>query len=218
MAITSEHSHKIGPHLLPVPPSLREQITAWAKAHKGRLYAPISHPELSDFDSVWPAERFEVIAKAVPPDAKTALDIGAHWGFFSLGLAGMGLTVTAIESNPKNAHLFRQIAEVSGQSVDIRQMSVFEFSEKEFDVVLALNIFHHFLRNEEDHRKLMDFLGGLKCRVFLYQAHSTAGKGMQDAYANYAPEEMCSIICQRTGLSNWEYLDVVKRRPIYKIF
>ena len=182
MALTSfaRETSDASPAWKDVPLAFREEVLAWAARHKGKLYAPISHPQLANIPSVWPPRRFETVRAAVPADARTALDIGAHWGFFSLGLARLGLEVTAVESDPENAGFLRRIAELSGIPVTVEERSIFDLERVEFDLVLALNIFHHFLRKPETYRNLIGFLSRLRCRTMIYQAHSIDGPKMKD--------------------------------------
>jgi hypothetical protein len=202
----------------PVPPGFREEVLAWAARHKGKLYAPISHPQLADIPSVWPPKRFEVVRAAVPSDARAVLDIGAHWGFFSIGLSRLGLEVTAVESNPENATFLRRIAALSGAEVTVEERSVFELGGRDVDVVLALNIFHHFLRQPDSYARLMEFLSRLRCRTMIYQAHAADGAKMKDAYARIPPEEMCDVICRKVGLGRWELIDTFNRRKMFRIY
>jgi hypothetical protein len=201
-----------------VPPSFREEIVAWAGRHKGKLYAPIGHPQLADIAAVWPPRRFEAVRAAVPADARTALDIGAHWGFFSIGLGRLGLAVTAVESNPENARFLRRIAELSGVSVDVEERSAFEIERTDFDVVLALNIFHHFLRKPDTYANLIGLLSRLRCRTMIYQAHAVDGAKMKGAFARIPPEEMCDIICRKTGLHDWELIETFNKRKMFRIY
>ena len=51
----------VSPAWKDVPLAFREQVLAWAARHKGKLYAPISHPQLANIPSVWPPQRFETV-------------------------------------------------------------------------------------------------------------------------------------------------------------
>lgn len=201
-----------------VPPALREKVLAWAARHNNKLYAPISHPQLSDIPSVWPPKRFEPVRSAVPVDARTALDVGAHWGFFSIELAKMGLDVTAVEKNPRNAAFLREIAELSSAAVTVEERSIFDLDRPDFDVVIALNIFHHFIRDEETYGKLMAFLSKLRCRTLLYQAHANDERRMKESFARIPAEEMCDVICRKTGLGNWELIDIFRNRKLFRLY
>ena len=219
MALTSFAGETtVSPVWKDVPSSFRKEVLAWAARHKGKLYAPISHPQLADIPSVWPPRRFETIRGALPADARTALDIGAHWGFLSIGLAALGLDVTAVESVPENASFLRRIAELSGTPVKVEERSVFELDGLDFDVVLALNIFHHFLRQPDSYRQLMDLLSRLRCRTMIYQAHAIDGPKMKEAFARIPPEEMCDIICRKVGLNGWEQIDIFNKRKVFRIY
>jgi len=194
------------------------KVLAWAEQHKGKLYAPIAHPQLSDIKSVWPPSRFEYVRKALPADARTALDVGSHWGFFAIGLARLGLDVTAVEANRENARFLREIARLSGAEVRVEEKSIFDLKSTEYDVVLALNIFHHFLRQTDTYEQLIGFLSRLRCRTMIYQAHAVDGRKMQDAFARIPAEEMCDVICRKVGLGNWELIETFNKRKLFRIY
>ena len=123
-----------------------------------------------------------------------------------------------MESDPENAGFLRRIAELSDIPVTVEERSIFDLERVEFDLVLALNIFHHFLRKPETYGKLIEFLSRLRCRTMIYQAHSIDGPKMKDAFARIPPEEMCDIICRKTGLTNWEMIDIFNKRKVFRIY
>lgn len=212
-----ESSRETGPWH-DVPPTFREKILDWAARHKGKLYAPIRHPQLSDIPSSWSPKRFDSIRAAVPAEARSALDIGAHWGFFSIEFAKMGLKVTAVEKNPKNAVFLREIAALSSAPLTVEERSIFDLDRLDFDVVLALNIFHHFIRDEDTYGKFMAFLSRLRCRTLLYQGHANHEKWMAESFARIPAEEMCDIICRKTGLGNWELIETFRKRKLFRLY
>ena len=52
----------------------------------------------------------------------------------------------------------------------------------------------------------------------IYQAHSIDGLKMKTAFARIPPEEMCDIICMKTGLTNWEMIDIFNKRKVFRIY
>src|SRR5690606_4409743 len=132
-------------------------------------------------------ERFAIIEPNIPPDAKTALDIGAHWGFFSHLLTDRGISVTAVESDKNSIYFLKELAKASGKDIKVIEGSVLDASLGPYDLVLALNIFHHFLKKEPVFKSFKQFLSKLKCRSMIFQAHATNEKQMKGAHRNFEP-------------------------------
>jgi hypothetical protein len=60
----------------------RLQILDYARRHGGKLYQPITHPDLSDIPAAHEDIRFRLIKSSLPLKGGTLLDIGANWGYF----------------------------------------------------------------------------------------------------------------------------------------
>jgi len=197
---------------------LHQDVLAYASRRKGRIYAPIDHPAFSDLAHEHGPERFEIIRRHIPADAKSALDIGTHWGYFAHLLERHGLQVTAAENMKEYLPFLERIRSLYGDSFTIYPHSIFEMDGKlTFDVVLALNIFHHFIKTETLQDRLVDFLGRLECQVIFFQAHSTHEGQMKGAYRNYEPEQFCDFIVANSMLVSYEKIGQVGARPVYKI-
>ena len=46
--------------------------------------------------------------------------------------------------------------------------------DREYDVVLALNIFHHFLKDKRSHDKFVRMLQRLQTKIMIFQSHLTS--------------------------------------------
>lgn len=199
-----------------VPAELRERAVAYVEKY-GALYAPVLHPDLADLPSVHGHERFAIIKPSIPADAKTALDIGAHWGFFSHLMTDHGLKVTAVESDKNSIYFIKEIAKASGKDITVVEGSVLDVKLGAYDVVLALNIFHHFLKKEPIFNKFKLFLNSLDCKTMIFQSHATNEKQMTGAFRNFEPEAFCEFIISQSKLSRYEKIGEVGTRPLFKI-
>ena len=79
-----------------------------------------------------------------------------------------------------------------------------ELTTNDFEVVLGLNIFHHFLKTEKDYKLLIAFLDRLKVNYMFFEAHLPDEKQMINAFKNYPAEEFCDFIMEHTGLTKKE--------------
>ncbi|MDP3668901.1 MAG: hypothetical protein Q8R69_04325, partial [Telluria sp.] len=94
-----------------------------------------------------------------------------------------------------------------GRTFTVINKSVFEPMERRnFDVVLALNIFHHFLKTKEQHHLLVALLGRLEMQVMYFESHKPAEGQMRDSFVNYAPEEFVKFIIEHSCLNTYQFL------------
>lgn len=196
---------------------LKVAVDAYANKRGGHIYAPIMHPEFASVPSQHSHSRFDAIAPFVPNEAKTLLDIGSHWGYFAHRFEELGLHVTAAENSTEYLYYLRAIRELTGAKFNVWDRSVFEIPVLEYDVVLALNIFHHFIKKEAVFNQFMDFLERLKCRIIIFQPHNPAEGQMIGSFKNYAPDVFAELISDKTGLTSISRIVAIKGRPIYVI-
>jgi hypothetical protein len=185
---------------------------------RGMIYAPIEHPAFAGFPSRWSPRRLDQIAAHIEPGPGTALDIGSHWGHIAHYLEDRGYTVTACESSPRHLYFLTAIRDLCGKKFEVYPGSIFTLPDPDFDLVMALNIFHHFLKSDERFYNLEAFLGRLKCRTMIYQAHRPKDKPKLDGAGHYmeAPE-MAEFIARKLSLPKVEQIGDENGRGIFKI-
>lgn len=204
--------------MLAVDPDFRQKIVHYAVAQGGVLYNPILHPGLSDLPYLHGPERFKVVRAHIPASAKTALDIGAHWGYWSHLLEDLGLEVIAVENSAEAVEFLTEIRRISDKKFAIAAQDVLELPLPHVDIVLALNVFHLFLRRKPVFERFQGFLRRLDCGVMIYQAHDLADANMRDAYKRLDSVQMCKFIIANTSLSNYEEIGGEPKRKMYRIW
>jgi hypothetical protein len=195
---------------------LRRAVDSFIEDHpQKKMYAPIFHEEFAQYPSAYSHERFDMIRPHIPVDAQTALEIGAHWGYFSQRLEqDVGLRVTAVELSPKYASIMRLIQQVCGTHFKIVEGSILNLAGRlNYDVVIALNILHHFIKKKKSYDDLVNFLGRLQCKVMIFQAHNPDEKAMEGAYKNYNPDDFCKFLMKHAELSSFEQIGSTSKRP-----
>lgn len=197
--------------------ALKAAVDRYASQRGGRIYAPIMHPDFSAVPSHHGHERFEVIKNLVGPEHHSLLDVGSHWGYFPHRFEDMGLQVTAVENNKDYLYFLRSIRELCGKKFEIWDRSVFELPASRYDVVLALAIFHHFIKTEKLHLALEQLLGRLNCDLLIFQAHGPGEGQMEGSFANYAPEEFAEFIARHVGLNRIDLIGKFGSRPMYAL-
>jgi hypothetical protein len=84
--------------------------------------------------------------------------------------------------------------------------------------VLALNIFHHFIRRESTYHRLIGLLRRLRMQVMFFEPHLPDEPQMQSAYWNPRPDEFVQFIAEHTGLRTWVCSGTAEYdRPIYRL-
>lgn len=198
----------------------RLQILDYARSKKGKIYQRITHPDLEDIPAAHGDTRFELISSSMPIRSGTLLDIGANWGYFCQKFEEMGFRCYGVEKSFKDFYFLDRLRLAEGRKFTAVQSNIFEFWEKsEFDVVLALNILHHFLKDEITYHQLIEYLRRLRTRLMFFEPHLPEESQMQGAYRNLGQEEFVSFIAHHMGLQRWECIGYgEERRPIYKIY
>jgi tRNA (mo5U34)-methyltransferase len=99
---------------------------------------------LGDF----PRCKWRDLADALPADLAgwTVLDIGCNAGFYALEMKRRGADrVVAIDSDPRYLNQAALAMEVTGLSIELRQMSVYSLADLRcrFDLVLFMGVLYH---------------------------------------------------------------------------
>jgi hypothetical protein len=86
---------------------------------------------------------------------------------------------------------------------EILEKRLFETSEiKTYQLVLALYVFHHFLKREDDYNSLIKFLGELDAETMFFATHSPDEPQMLNAFKNLSPEEFSDLILAHSGFTH----------------
>jgi hypothetical protein len=166
----------------------------------GRAYQPVLHPDLADIPSLHGHDRYEMIRAGLPVDGGTLLDIGANWGYFSQRFADAGFDCWAVERAEREFYFLDRLRRANGNRFRAVKGSLFEVDiPHTFDVVLALNIFHHFLKRRDSYDALCAFLDRIQFRHMVFQPHLAHEAQMADAYRNFTPAEFVEFVATRTG-------------------
>jgi len=218
----------IGMNKIPIEVVLRHPL--WIKFSSeflkfqsvhGELYQPLIHPDLG-FKSSHADERFLAIQKALTLKNGTLLDIGANLAYFCHKFEDLGFECYAVEIRPSNVHFMKKLREIEKKKFKIINKSIFDLNEKrDFDIVLALNIFHHFLREKGLYLKLIEFLRNLDMKFMYFQPHDPKEKVMQNAYLNYDNKQFVEFIINNSCLNEYELINKKSdgaNRPIYKLY
>jgi 2-polyprenyl-3-methyl-5-hydroxy-6-metoxy-1,4-benzoquinol methylase len=201
----------------------RAEIEAFAEASPGgKLYQKAYHPDLADIPYARKEDRWPAIRDTIETTEGKVLDIGANFGLFCYKLErAHGLECTAVEINPQEVYLGKKMRDAVGAEFDFKTRSIFDLDEeevKQYDVVLALSIFHHFIKRKSEYEKLVAFLRKLGCREMFLETHSPEESQMKQAYKNFAPDEFVRFIIDNTTLEKAETVfEATNGRVLYRL-
>lgn len=188
----------------------------------GRLYQQAYHFDTTDIPYSHGVERVRCIKEHVGLQMRTLLDIGANYGLFCREFEILGLECTAVEMKADDVAVMRKLRQYTGSTFTVEECSIFEYQAGrmiEFDVVLALFIFHHFLKTEEMYARLVTLLQRLRCRELFLGVHDPKENQMTGAFRNYTPEEFAQFVMTATGLTTSEPINCpgIGTRKLFKL-
>lgn len=195
----------------------RRQLLGYARDMGGELYQPVTHPDLQDIPRMYDETRWHVIESSLPLHNGKVLDIGSNLGYFCHKFEQHGFDCTAVELDKRSAYFMEKLKIAEDRHFQIFNGSIFDFPrEEEYDIVLALNIFHHFFRFKDQYELLVGFLKRIHMRYMFLETHLTSEKYMQKSYRNYTPDEVVQFVLSNSCLSSATFLKIVEgERPIY---
>ena len=96
----------------------------------------------------YPEVKWRRFEHAIPADlsGRTVLDIGCNAGFYSIEMKRRGAArVVGVDSDDRYLAQAQLAAEVTGQEIEFRKMSVYEVEQlgEKFDVVIFMGVLYH---------------------------------------------------------------------------
>ena len=197
---------------------LSRRISHYVERSNGKLYHPIPHPAFAHIPAKHGPKRFDLIAPHLGFRNGTVLDIGSNFGYMAHRLEELGYRVTAVEQSPGKAYFLRELRDLCDRKFEVVQDSIFNLKKPEYDIVFALNIFHHFMKARQSSEQLEQFLASLKCRMMIYQAHHPDEPQMAGAYRNMKPDEAARFLSERLSLPRIEEIGSYrKERKLFNV-
>jgi 2-polyprenyl-3-methyl-5-hydroxy-6-metoxy-1,4-benzoquinol methylase len=202
--------------------AFKNQIFAYAKKFDDRVYAPLLHPDLERIPSYYDKTRFEIIENHLTFENGTMLDIGGHWGYFSHKFEDKGFTCYCIEKSKINCYFLERLKAIENKKFKVIPGSIFSLTKDipaEYDVVLALSIFHHFIKEERTYKKFIKFLATLKASEMFFEPHNPNETQMKGAYKNFDNDGFADFIVQNSSFNKFEKIGTSEHgRNLYKIY
>jgi hypothetical protein len=197
----------------------RKAVMNYAELHQGKIYQRITHPDLGRVPSIHGDERLALLSELLPVQRGALLDIGAHWGYFCHGFERLGFQCHAVDHSSKNAFFMQRIRRAMQRSFSAWEGSVFDYPPAtHFSVVLALNIFHHFLKQEQSYENLKLLLKRLSMDCLFFEPHRPEEFTRQQVFKNLQPDEFAAFIAGEAGMAKIERIGAANdQRLMYRL-
>lgn len=201
--------------------AFKNEIFEYSKKFDNKAYAPLIHPDLRHIHSHYGDTRFMIIKEYLTVKGGTLLDIGCHWGYFCHNFEDEGFDCYCVEKSKLNLYFLEKLKKIENKRFKIIPKSIFNLPEdipKEYDVIIALSIFHHFIKEEKIFKKFIEFLKTLKGKELFFEPHNPNEPQMKEAYRNFDNDEFTEFIIQNSSFTTFERIGFSEYgRPIYKI-
>jgi 2-polyprenyl-3-methyl-5-hydroxy-6-metoxy-1,4-benzoquinol methylase len=152
-------------------------------------------------------ERWGYVLNSLPVKQGTVLDIGAYFGYFCHRFEDLGFECYAVELDKDNFKVLKEYRDMLGKKFTVWNKNMFEIERFDYDVVLAMNVFHHTVKTRENHEKLKAFLGRLRCKAMYFEP------GLSDkpnVYKSYKEEEFVDFVISNSSLKHSRLLGHTK--------
>lgn len=200
----------------PASEDLKQRVDQYVKEF-GRVYAPILHPDFAHVPTNHGDERVGMILPHLQPAGGTLLDIGTHWGYMAHRFEDAGFRVTAVEHTVRHFEFLRDIRDVCGRQFEIVNGDIFDFSPIKFDIIIALSIFHHFLKTKAKFEKFEKLLARTECGMMIFQPHAVTEPQMKGAYRNMDQDEFAAFVANGLRLNTITVIGREHGRNLYKL-
>ncbi|MCI0645215.1 MAG: class I SAM-dependent methyltransferase [Chloroflexi bacterium] len=175
---------------------------------RGFVHQPFNHPDLDILPQIFGGElkerarygneRWEYIVNSLPVRRGTVLDIGTYFGYFVYRFEELGFECYAVEPDPENLAVLKRYRQMQDKHFMVWECSLFDIERFDFDVVLALNIFHHLVKTKYDYERLVEFLNKLRCQALYFEPQQPPA----DAYRRFTDEEFVAFVLQHSVLNH----------------
>ena len=199
----------------------RQNLIFFFRNHQNnKFHQVLTHPDLQNIPFKQGEIPFDIIRENISISKGTFLDIGANLGYFCHKFEDEGFLCFAAEENQIFLYLLKKLKSVENKKFKIIPGSIFNFKKNQeipFDVVLALNIFHKFLRKRDKYFELVKFLNRLKVKELIFGAHNPRDFRNKNYYRNYTPDQFVNFIIDNSCLNKAKFIGKTKTgRSLYK--
>lgn len=200
---------------------LKKRLLYMTKVKHKVLYQKLLHPDLQNLPYRHGDFRYDLIKRFLSVSKGSLLDIGSNYGYFCHNFEDDGFDCFAVEFNPKNLYFMKKLKIAENKKFKIIPDSIFNYKRNQkivVDVVLALNIFHHFLKTKSSYFNLIKLLKRLEVKELFFRAHHPESFQKIKVYQNYNPDQFVNFLIENSCLNSSKLIEEIKHgRSLYKL-
>ena len=119
----------------------------------------------------------------------------------------------------ESSYFLKKLKTAQDRNFRVIERSILTYRDKcRFDVVLALNVFHHFLKQETLHNKLIQLLKKLNARMMFFEPHRPDEPQMKGSFRNYPPEEFVEFVRLHGRFRSYTKIGILRGgRALFKL-
>ena len=133
----------------------------------------------------------------------------------------MGFSCIGVEYNPTLVYFLEKLKRAANKNFQIVNSSIFDYLQqqpRQYEVVLALAVFHHYIKLESELHQLKNLLAHLNTRELYFQPPRPSEVQMHNAHWNPSAEEFVAFILEHSSLNQATLLGRQSSgRPIYRL-
>jgi len=196
---------------------IKEEIEKYILVNGG-LYANLPHKEFKNCSVIIP-NRSEIIIKELKrhKNIKTGIDIGSFWGSLCYDLENVGYDMLAVEHADITFSILNYLKKKTKYKFKTKKVDVLKGFKAKADMLICLNLFHHFVKKEARYNAFINFLEKAEFKIMFFQAVKEGEKQMQNAFKQFTNEDYIDLIKKHTKKKKVKLI-LDGDRKLYKIW
>lgn len=183
----------------------------------GKTYQKLFHPDLQFITPLHADERYDFVKSNTNLKSGTLLDIGSLFGYNCFRGEMDGFQCSAVETSRTFCNAMLKMKTGLEMNLNIIQKDVLTLENVNYDIIIAFNIFHHFLKTEDVYNRFKILLSSMKYKELFVQFHKTEEAQMKTAFKNYNAEDFAKFLMQSTNKTEYKFITDINGRKLYKI-
>jgi hypothetical protein len=169
-----------------------------------------THPDLRDLPALHSCEeKFMMIKHSMTAKGGRLLDLRPNLGYFCHRFEDEGFECYAVEDSKERLYFLERLRNAENKKFKIVPMAIYEWPQVDkmrFDIVLALNVFHHALKTRYSYSQLANLLHRLNARELFFETPNESDPQLTDAYRKYTPSEFVQFIMRNSKFKKAEVI------------
>lgn len=198
------------------------KLRRYIKKSGGTSRYPILHPDLQNIPFKYDHSTFSTIIQNLPLHRGKLLNISSDLdlGYFSHRFEEHGFECTESNVSENELQFVEKLRNAGQKRFEIIPGSILDTPpELKFEVVLAIDVFHYFLKTESLFVGFIKFLKSLKTKSLIFRHNIGQDMYTERSFRHFKPSEFVNIISENTALKRSEVIAKEKDEgPLYCLY